>query len=103
SLSKSTKRSISIALPDLISIASRSLFDSAMYLPFSTSYPLRILLQGTSFLSFVQTRLNCIGLLSLGHSRRKPILCSDTAPNPLTGMLTRPKVMDPLQVALGKV
>src|SRR5437899_8976157 len=71
------------------------------YFPFWTSYPRTTSCHGTSFPSFGHTRLNERGLLSRGHIRRSPVLCSEIAPYVLTGMLTSPKLIAPFQIALG--
>src|SRR5436309_15203350 len=71
------------------------------YFPFWTSNPRTTSCQGTSLPSFGHTRLNVSGLLSRGHMRRSPVLCSDIAPYVLTGILTSPKLIAPFHIALG--
>src|SRR6266496_2115278 len=73
------------------------------YFPFWTSNPRTTSCQGTSLPSFGHTRLNVSGLLSRGHMRRSPVLCSDIAPYVLTGMLTSPKLIAPFHMALGGI
>src|SRR2546428_8179636 len=71
------------------------------YFPFWISNPRTTSCQGTSLPSFGHMRLNVRGLLSRGHIKRSPVLCSDIAPYVLTGMLTSPKLMAPFHIALG--
>src|SRR2546425_1675561 len=71
------------------------------YFPFWISNPRTTSCQGTSLPSFGHIRLKLRGLLSRGHKRRSPVLCSEIAPYVLTGMLTSPKLIAPFHIALG--
>src|SRR5919112_5620441 len=79
---------------------SKSSSVSTTYCPLAYSYPRAVSFQGTSTSSVGHQRRCWSRVPQVACSRLNEMSLLSVAPNSLTGMLTIPKLIDPLQIAL---